>query len=106
MAISPLKYLIGVPLGTTTTLVSLRVNQHALLQAAPHGLHLGHARRGHGGTTRLVAQREVLHDEFCEISPILETVRLKSSQEQARMAGLHAGEREPRQTSVLHRQLE
>ena len=53
----------------------------------------------------MVAQRAVPHDEFCEISKILTILRLKSSQEQARMAGLHAGAREPCQTLVLHRQL-
>ena len=95
LPISPLKHLNGIPLGTTTTLVGLRAGQHALLQAAPQGLHLGHARHGHDGTTSLAAQRLVLHDEKCEISNALETVRLKSSQEQARMAGLHAGAREP-----------
>ena len=62
------------------------------------GLQLGHARHGHDGTTSLAAQRLVLHDDFCEISNALSTVRLKSSQEQARMAGLHAGAREPCQT--------
>ena len=96
VAISPLKHLNGIPLGTTTTLVGLRAGQHALLQAAPQGLHLGHARHAHDGTTRLLAaQRLLLHDDFCEIRDILETVRLKSSQEQARMAGLHAGAPEP-----------
>ena len=44
MAISLLKHLNGVPLGTTTTLVGLRAGQHALLQAAPQGLYLGHTR--------------------------------------------------------------
>ena len=95
VAISPLKHVYGVPLSTTTTLVGLRAGQHALLQAAPQGLHLGHVRHGHDGTTSLAAQRLVLHDEKCEISNALATVRLKSSQEQARMAGLHAGAREP-----------
>ena len=95
VAISPLKHLYGVPLGTTTTPRGLRAGQHALLQAAPQGLHLGHARHGHDGTTSLAAQRLVLHDDFCEISKILATAGLKSSQEQARMAGLHAGAREP-----------
>ena len=65
------------------------------MQAAPQCLHLGHARHGHDGPTMLAAQRLLLHDEKCEISTILETVRLKSSQEQARMAGLHAGAPEP-----------
>ena len=45
MAISPLKHPNGVPLGTTTTLVDPRAGQHALLQAAPQGLHLGHHAR-------------------------------------------------------------
>ena len=44
VAISPLKHLHGVPLGTTTTLVGLGAGQHALLTAAPQGLHLGHTR--------------------------------------------------------------
>ena len=81
VAISPLKHLNGIPLGTTKTLGGLRAGQHALLQAAPQGLHLGRARHGHDGTTRLAAKRLVLHDDFCEISNALETVRLKSSQE-------------------------
>ena len=38
VAISPLKHLNGIPIGTTTTLVGLRVGQHALMQAAPRGL--------------------------------------------------------------------
>ena len=45
----------------------LRVGQHALLQATPQGLHLGHARHAHDSTTSLAAQRQVLHDDFCEI---------------------------------------
>ena len=68
MAVSPLKHLIGVPLGSTTTLVGPRAGQHGLMQAAPQGLQLGHARHGHDGTTMLAAQRLVLHDEKCEIS--------------------------------------
>ena len=95
VAIFPLKHLHGTPLGTTTTLVGLRADQHALLQATPQGLHLGHVRHGHDGTTSLAAQRLVLHDEKCEISNALATLGLKSSQEQARMAGLHAGAPEP-----------
>ena len=71
VAISPLKHLNGIPLGTTTTLVGLRAGQHALLQATPQGLHLGHVRHGHDGTTSLAAQRLVLHDEKCEISNAL-----------------------------------
>ena len=71
MAISLPKHLNGVPLGTTTTLVGLRAGQYALLKAAPQGLHLGHVRHGHDGTTSLAAQRLVLHDEKCEISNAL-----------------------------------
>ena len=95
MAISLLKHLNGIPLGSTTTLVGPRAARHGPMQAAPQGLHLGHARHGHDGTTMLAAQRLVLHDEKCEISNALGIVRLKSSQEQARMAGLHAGAPEP-----------
>ena len=95
VAISSLKHLNGIPLGTTTTLVGLRAGQHALLQATLQGLQLGHVRHGHDGSTSLAAQRLVLHDEKCEISNALSTLGLKSSQEQARMAGLHAGAREP-----------
>ena len=98
VAIATLNHLNGIPLdslGTTTTLVGPRAAQHSLMQAAPQGLHLGHVRHGHDGTTSLAAQRLVLHDEKCEISNALETVGLKSSQEQARMAGLHAGAPEP-----------
>ena len=71
VAISPLKHLNGIPLGTTTTLVSLRAARYALLQAAPQGLHLGHARHGHDGTTSLASQRLVLRDEKCPLSVIL-----------------------------------
>ena len=67
VAISSLKHLNGIPLGTTITLHGPRVARHAHLQAAPQGLHLGHVRHGRDGSTSLAAQRLVLHDDFCEI---------------------------------------
>ena len=63
VAISPLKHLNEIPLGTTRTLAGLRVAWHALRQAAPQGLHLGHARHGHDGTPSLASQRLVLRDQ-------------------------------------------
>ena len=63
VVISLLKHLNGIPLGTTRTLAGLRVARHALLQAAPQGLHLGHARHGHDGTPSLASQRLVLRDQ-------------------------------------------
>ena len=74
VAISPLKHLNGIPLGTTRTLAGLRVAWHALRQAAPQGLHLGHARHGHDGTPSLAAQRLLLREEKCEIRDFLTTL--------------------------------
>ena len=76
VAISPLKHIYGVPLGTTTTLVGLRAGQHALLQAAPQGLHLGHVRHGHDAPPNLASQRLVLREEKCEIREILATLNI------------------------------
>ena len=75
VAISPLKHLNGIPLGTTTTLHGPRVARHAHLQAAPHGLHPGgHVRHGHDAPPSLASQRLVPHDDFCEIRAFLATL--------------------------------
>ena len=76
VAISPLKHLNGIPLGTTTTLVGLRAGQHAHLQATPQGLHLGHARHGHDGTPSLASQRLVLRDQDRLLRDILVTLHI------------------------------
>ena len=76
VATSPLKHLNEIPLGTTRTLAALRVAWHALLQAAPQGLHLGHARHGHDGTPSLASQRLVLRDQDRLLREILTTLHI------------------------------
>ena len=76
VAISSLKHLNGIPLGTTITLHGPRVARHAHLQAAPQGLHLGHVRHGHDAPPSLASQRLVLRDENSEIREILVTLHI------------------------------